>query len=262
MTETINFSGSEELHTLHTALTGDKETLYRLLERPTPDLIRALLRNPALDETHLLALLRKTGLPQELFSLLHQKQTPLADSYQVAFAVARHPEAPAQMVSTLLPRLYLFDLLKLCLLPGVPPDQKLAAERAVIQRIPTQPLGNKLTLARRGTTAILEALLKEGQPQVVAVVLDNPRLKEGAVHQFLASPAATAETISLVARHSRWQHRPNLQLALLKNPRTPDCWFMQLLPRLAGSARRTLALSPRLTPQQKRLVAESLEQRP
>ena len=248
----------DELRLIHRALNGSKEELFQLLGRPSPDILRAALRNPALDEGHLLALLRHTGLHPDLFTLLHQQHEPPAGNYQVIFALAQHAEVPAHIVSALLPRLYLFDLLKLCCLPGIPQDQKVAAERVIIQRIPAQPLGNKLTLARRGTAAIVEALLKEGQPQLVAACLDNPHLKEGAVHQFLASAAASAETISQIARHSRWQHRPELQQAILKNPRTPAIWFTLFLPRLPRSVVKNLALSPRLAPHQKQLVAAAL----
>ena len=248
----------DELRLIHHALHGSKEELFSLMERPSPDIIRAALRNPALDEAHLLALLHHTGLHPDLFTLLHQQHEPPAGNYPVLFALARHPEVPPHIVSTLLPRLYLFDLLKLCCLPGVPQDQKVAAERAIMQRIPAQPLGNKLTLARKGTAAIVESLLKEGHPQVVAVCLDNPHLKEGAVHQFVNSAAATAEIISQIARHNRWKNRPELQQAILKNPRTPAIWFTLLLPRLPRSVVKNLALSPRLTPQQKQLVSEVL----
>lgn len=248
----------DDLRLVHRALNGSKEELFSLMERPSPDILRAALRNPALDEAHLLALLHHTGLHPDLFTLLHQQHEPPAGSYQILFALAQHPEVPAYLVSSLLPRLYLFDLLKLCCLPGIPQDQKVAAERVIIQRIPAQPLGNKLTLARRGTAAIVEALLKEGHPQVVAACLDNPHLKEGAVHQFLASAAATAESISQIARHNRWQRRPELQQAILKNPRTPAIWFTLLLPRMPRSVVKNLALSPRLTPQQRQLVAETL----
>lgn len=251
-------TGVEELRQLQLALTGDKQELFSLLERPTPDLLRAALRNPALDESHLLALLKHTGLHPDLLTLLAHHQEPPASNYQVIFALAQHPETPAHITSSLLPRLYLFDLLKLCTIPAVPQDQKVAAERAIIQRIPAQPLGNKLALARRGTSVIVETLLKEGLPQVVAACLDNPHLKEGALHQFINSAAATAETISQIARHTRWQHRPELQQAILKNPRTPAIWFTLFLPRLPRAVIKNLAASPRLAPHQKQLLAEAL----
>lgn len=250
-----------DLRQLQQALTADKETIYHLLERPSPDLLRALLRNPRLDEHHLLALLKQRGLPSELFSILHHHLEGGSESYKLAYELAQHPETPPHIALAVLHRLYLFDLAKLSRHPQATPDQRMAAERLIIQRLPTQPLGNKLTLARQGTTTIIEALLKEGHPQVVAACLDNPRLKEGAVHQFVSSGAASAETISQVARHPAWQHRPNLQLAILKNPRTPLVWYTLWLPRLQHGVIKDLLHSTRLTPQQKACILQHLEQK-
>lgn len=251
-------STASEAAALHQALTADKEALFLVLEHPTPDLLRAALRNPALDEHHLLALLKQRGLAQDIFAMLGHYLENRGDGYQLCLALARHSETPPHIAQALLPRLYLFDLAKLSRLAQASPDQKLAAERLIIQRLPTQPLGNKLTLARQGTAAVVEALLKEGQLQVVAACLDNPLLKEGALHQFLNSAAATAETISQIARHSRWQHRPNLRLAILKNPRTPAIWFTLWLPRMRRNEVQELAFSSRLTPHQKAQVNDFL----
>jgi hypothetical protein len=137
-------------------------------------------------------------------------------------------------------------------------DQKLAAERAIILRLPTTPLGNRLTLARRATATLLEALLKEGDSRVVEVCLTNPRLKEGVLYQFLRGGAATAETISMVARNPRWQGRPNIREAILTNPRTPLVWFHLWLPAMKGPDLRRLMDSPRLSPLQRKAVAARL----
>jgi hypothetical protein len=90
--------------------------------------------------------------------------------------------------------------------------------------------------------------------KVVEVCLDNQHLKEGALHQFLTSSHATAENVSMVARKSRWKSRPNIRLAILKNPRTPLVWFTAFLPEIPVASLRDLLASPRLTSAQKELV--------
>lgn len=247
-----------DVTTLHQALSADEEAIYRLLDHPAPDLLRALLRNPALTNNHLLFLLRQRELGAELFTIIHGYLETAGDSHQLMLALVQHPETPAHISLARLPQLYLFELLALCRLPQASHDQRLAAERTILQRLPTQPLGNKLALARQGTSTILEALLKDGHPQVIAICLDNPRLKEGAVHQFISSAAPTAETLSLVARHPYWHQRPNLQLAILKNPRTPIIWYTLWLPKLKRPVLRDLAASPRLTAQQKACLKQAL----
>lgn len=237
------------------ALTASKDQLFSILQEADGDVLQAALRNPGLDEQHLLTLLKRRGLG-EIPALIYNSRR-LIESYKVKFALVRHPETPSHIVTSLLPLLYIFDLIKLCQMPGIVADVQLGAERNILQRLPSQPLGNKLTLARRGSPAVVEALLREGLPNVVEACLNNPHLKEGALYQFLSSAQATAENISLVARSSRWKGRPNIRLAILKNPRTPAIWFTMFLPGLPSSTLRDLLASPRLTPAQKELVRQA-----
>ena len=238
---------------LQRALTANKDELFQVMQEFSGEALLASLRNAALDEHHLLALLKRRGLPEELFIALYAGKR-LCETHSVKFALVCHSETPAHIVATLLPQLTIFELLKICIIPGMPPDHRLSAERSIIQRLPMQPLGNKLTLARRGTAALL---LREGLPLVVEACLDNPHLKEGALHQFIASPKSTAETISMVARNGRWKGRPNIRLAILKNPRTPAIWFTMFLPGLPPSTLRELLSSSRLTFAQKELVRQA-----
>ena len=237
------------------ALTADKDRLFGIIRNSRDEVLLAALRNPSLDHQHLLTLLKRRELGVVISAIYSGKR--LIETYSVKFALVAHPDTPPHIAQTLLPLLYIFDLLKLCHIPGVSADIHLAAERKIAQQIPTQPLGNKLTLARRGTAAILDALLREGLQVVLEACLDNPHLKEGSLHQFLASSHATAENVSIVARNSRWKSRPNIRLAILKNPRTPLIWFTILLPGLPDATLRDLLASPRLTIAQKELVRQA-----
>lgn len=240
---------------LQRVLTADKDELFRILQEQSDGLLQAALRNPGIDENHLLALLKRRGLPENIFISIHAGKR-LLESYRVTFALVCHPETPPHIAQSLLHRFYILDLAKICAMPAVTPDLRLSAERCIVQRLPTQPLGTKLTLARRGTAAVAEMLLREGLAPVVEACLDNPRLKEGAVNQFITSFQSTAETISMVARNCRWKGRPNIRLAILKNPRTPAIWFTLFLPGLPSQVLRELLCSQRLTFAQKELVRQ------
>lgn len=237
------------------ALTADKDRLFNVIRNSREEVLLAALRNPSLDHQHLLALLKRREIGAVITALYAGKR--LLEAYSVKFALVAHPDTPCHIAQALLPLLYIFDLLKLCLLPGVSADIHLAAERKIIQQISAQPLGNKLTLARRGTVAILDALLRDGGQNLLEACLDNPHLKEGSLYQFLASSHATAESVSMVARNSRWNSRPNIRLAILKNPRTPLVWFTVFLPGLPSATLRDLLASPRLTLAQKELVRQA-----
>jgi len=241
---------------LQRAVTADKDELFQIIQEHSGEVLLTVLRNPALDENHLVALFKRRGLPEELFSAVHASKR-LLEHNAVKFALACNPDIPAHFATTILPQLNIFDLLKICILPGITPDHRMLAERHIIQRLPAQPLGNKLTLARRSTAAVVDALLREGLPLVVEACLDNPHLKEGTIYQFLNSSGATAETISMIARNGRWKGRPNIRLAILKNPRTPAIWFTMFLPGLPHNTLNDLISSPRLTFAQKELVRQA-----
>ncbi len=245
---------------LYSALTIGPEGIYQVLDDPSMEVLFALLKNPALNDNHLLALLNRRDLSEDLLKAVC-RLGKVAGSHELTVALVRNPRVPGALLASLLPRLYLFELVEICYLPGVTPDQKIAAERTIIQRLPTTPLGNKITLARRGTAAIAEALIRDSDSRLMEACLSSPHLKESAVFKFLSSANATAETISMVARHPRWKGRVNLQLAILKNQKTPAVWFTLFLPHLSLTDVKGLFLSQRLSASQKKLVEEELKRR-
>ncbi len=245
---------------LQQARSATSEELFQLVLDPHPDVLQTVLKNRQLNEEHLLALLKRRDLPEELLKKVYQRHTESA-SHKLLLALVKNPNTPGSLIRNLLPRLRLFELLNLCIFPGATPDQRLAAEQAILRRLPMTPLGNKITLARRATAAVVAELLKDGDPQLVSVCLSSPRLQEAAIYQFLHGPKATAETISLIARHSRWQQRPNLRLAILKNRQTPNVWFTLWLPNLHTPLLKQLLPGRRLNPAQKILVQAELMKR-
>jgi hypothetical protein len=222
--------------------------------------LRSLLKNPYLNEEHLLTLLKRRDLSEDLLKAIYQLDIS-RHSHRLQVALVRNPGTPGSVALALLPYLHLFELVDLCMLPGVTPDQKFAAERAILQRLPTTELGNKMTLARRATATVVGAILKEGDTHLVEICLSSPRLREVAILQFINSANASAETISMIARHPKWKLRPNLRLAILKNRRTPAIWFTLFLPQLRTPDIRNLLVSRRLAPAQKQLVQDELKKR-
>jgi hypothetical protein len=205
-------------------------------------------------------LLKRRDLTEDLLKAVYQLDTTKR-SHRLQVALVKNPGTPGPVALALLPHLHLFELVDLCMIPGVTPDQKFAAERAIMQRLPTTELGNKMTLARRATATVVGAILKEGHARLVEICLSSPRLREVAILQFINSAAASAETISMVARHSKWKSRPNLRMAILKNSRTPAVWFTLYLPQMRTPDVRNLLASRRLSPSQKALVQKELKKR-
>jgi len=248
------------LKKLQTGLTAGTEELFQMLLDSDCNFLKILLKNPQINEDHILTLLKRRDLSEELINSIFNsnKQSP---SHRMILALVKNPAASGALIRNLLPQLRLFELVDLCYLPGVTPDQKLAAERTILQRLPTTPLGSKITLARRGTANVVAELLKEGQPQLFEACLGSSRLREAAIYQFLRGATTSAETISMVARHDRWKQRPNLRLAILKNPKTPEIWFTIWLPKIHTGILKQLSGSLRAYPTRKRLIETELKKR-
>ena len=251
---------SDDARKFQKGLSASKDELFQLVLDPDTIYLQTLLKNPKINEDHQLILLKRRDLSETFINTLYKKQRE-SSSHRIILALVKNPATSGTLVRNLLPQLRLFELLDLCLLPGVTPDQKLAAERAILQRLPTTPLGNKITLARRGTTNIVAELMKEGEPQLFEACLGSSRLREVAIYQFLRGATARAETISMVARHKRWNQRPNLRLAILKNPKTPEIWFTLWLPNIRNHILKQLSISYRTNPLRKRLIEMEIKKR-
>ena len=245
---------------LRLALTASPEELFQMVQERSSEIILAALKNPKLNDDHLRALLERRDLNEATLNAVFQLDQ-VKRSRQLQICLVKNPNTPSAIVLSILPNLHLFELVNLCYLPGVTPDQKFALERAIIKRLPTTELGQRLTLARRATADVAADLLKSGEMPLVEICLSNPRLREVAILQFLNGATARANTISLVARHPKWQMRPNLRLAILRNKHTPRIWYTLFLPQMNTTQIRNLLTSHRLTPTQKKYIREELKKR-
>ncbi|SHJ69738.1 hypothetical protein SAMN02745165_02954 [Malonomonas rubra DSM 5091] len=245
---------------LQQALTASEEELFQTVLHSDLRIVSAALKNRSCHEDHLLALLKRRDLNEQICDRIYKRHKKSL-SHRLLLALVKCNACSDITFRTLLPYLRLFELVDFCFLPGASIDRKVAAERNILQRLPTTPLGNKMTLARRASAPIVAELLKEANPSLTEACLGSPRVKEAAIFQLLNSSRATADIISMIARHSRWKNRPNLQLAILKNSRTPAVWFTLWLPKLSLPVLKQLAAGQRLNPQQKQLVKKELKKR-
>src|SRR3989441_5443473 len=196
------------------------EELAALLHHASSDVLLVLLDNPALDETQLCLLLERKDLPGEILEEVARRK-PLLKSYRVKRSLAFHPCAPRLISLRLLRDLYLMDLVQVAILPGVSAELKRSAEDQLLARLPQIPLGQKITLARRGPARVAGALLTEGHPQIVSVVLDNPYLTEAQILKTLSREKLPAPVVPAIIHHRKWSISYNIRIALLRQPSAP-----------------------------------------
>ena len=236
------------------------EELASLLYHPSADVLLALLDNPALDEARLCLLLERKDLPAEVLEEIGRRK-PLLKNYRVKRALAFHPRTPRLVSLRFLRELYLMDLVQLTLAPATPAELKRSGEDQLTGRLPQLPLGQKITLARRGPARIAGALLAEGHPQILSVVLDNAYLTEAQVLKVLSRAKLPPGVLPAISRHRKWSCCYNVRLALVRHPEVTLSTVLSYLPQLTVSDLRDLA-APGVVPENLRKYLEAeLQQR-
>ena len=217
---------------------GDE--LNALIYHAAPAVLLALLDNPEFDETKVTLLLSRKDLPTEILEEIGARKA-LLKSYSVKKALLLHPRTPRLIGLRQLKELYLMDLVQFALSPGSSAELKRYAEEQIVARLPQMPLGQKITLARRGPSRVAGALVAEGHPQVMPIALENPFLTEAQVLKALAREKIHVAVIQAMANHRKWSQCYNVRLAIVRNSSTPISIVLGFLPLLTVSDLRVLA---------------------
>jgi len=242
------------------------DELTALLHASDRDTLEAVLDNPNLTEQHLILLLERKGLPGAILERIARHREWMR-SYPVTLRVAAHPRTPRLLAIPLLRKLYLFDLVEVSLLPSTPAELKRLCEELLISRLGQLPLGQKLTLARRGSARVTGALLAEGQPLAVPLALDNPYLTEAQVLKALAREDLPETAPGAIAAHRKWSLLYNVRVALVRHPHTPLARTLAFLPDLTlrdltDLCSATGALTPNLRQYLQHEIARRKRKRP
>jgi hypothetical protein len=250
----------ESAVTAERARTASKDELKSLVHAATEDALLALLENPEIEEAHITSLLERLDLPANVLSAIAAESKWLS-SEAVRMRLASHPRTPKRVALATARQLYLFDLVRLSLLPSAPADIKRVAEEIVISRVPHIPVGQKLTLARRGPARVAGAIVAEGHAQAVKLGLNNPYLTESQILKVLNKVGVPERVVVAVAEHPKWSLQYNVSIALVRNPQTPFSIVSALLPRLKADDLRDLAAIQDVTPRLRKQIEEHLAQK-
>jgi hypothetical protein len=197
-----------------------REDIPELLASASEDDLRSLIDNPLFDETHVCLLLERKDLSGLLLEEISKRKAWRAN-YRVRLGLAAHPHTPRLIAMRLLRELHLIDLVRVSLLPTSSMELRRLADERVLAQLPQLPLGQKLMLARRGSTRVAAGLVAHGPEQVARVALDNSFLTESQLLKTLAKQALPERIVAVVANHDKWSKLVNIRVALLRHPQTP-----------------------------------------
>lgn len=234
--------------------------LLELVHSQSQQDLRAAAGDHRLNEELALSLLTRRDLHGTVLDDLSKNQNVMKHR-KVIVALVSHPRTPRFISLPITRRLYTFELLKIALLPPVPTDVKIIAEDAIVNRMDSVSSGERLALARQGTTRIAASLLKDQEERVLLAALDNARLTEPWVVKALMRDDAPELLVRLVSAHRKWWLRKEVQIALLRNEHTPLARAIQLADALPSSTLREVLSNSRLQEKVKNYLAAELQRR-
>jgi hypothetical protein len=186
---------------------GNKPRIRELLARHEPEdaTLRSLLRRPV-------------SVP----FLEHLGSTPpWSERPAVLGAVVLNPRVARPLALRLLSTLYWRDLAEVAATPRVDGAVRGRAESILADKLSELRLGERITLARLATPAVLRPLVADSEPKVLEAALRNPRLREEDLVLAVRRETAARELLEAAAASSRWQDNYAVRLALVLQPRTP-----------------------------------------
>ena len=224
------------------------------------DVLRGVASSARLTEDLALTLLNRRELPPLVLEDLSRNAATMKHR-KVIIAVVSHPRTARHVTLPIIRRLYTFELMQLALLPTLAADLKLAVEETLVARLESISSGERLSLAKRGSTRVAASLLFDPESRVIEAALDNPYLTEMWVVKALMRDDSPHAFVQAVCGHKKWSLRKDVQVALLRNQQTPFARAISIADALPTHVVRDVLTNSRLQPNVKAYLADQLERR-
>jgi hypothetical protein len=166
------------------------------------DVLARLDGGEELPEGALVRYLRSPSCPRRLVEKLAVLRWVRA-SRVLPQLLLRHRGCPRAFAWETLPRLGWHDILAVVRDPRTAPAIRRQGERKLIERLRNLTTGERTSLARLATRAVIAAMLADDFPACVQALLDNPQFTEGDAVRLL-TVTRSKECAAAVVRHPRW----------------------------------------------------------
>lgn len=220
-----------------------------LLEAPLNSLKEVLKeQKEKLTENDILCILKNKNIDLEIVKLILSHK-PFLVSYEVKKALLFLKITPHTDGLKLLPHMFWMDLMLISTTMSVHPVIRRSAEKKLLEKMPEMGLGEKITLARRGSVNIIHYLSKEKNPKIIEAILQNRFATEEIVLSIAGNPNTPSEILGVLNYNPRWRNRLNIKKALILNPNFPAFLACHLLKNMNKAILEEFALSPYLSDQ-------------
>lgn len=201
--------------------------------------------NDQFTEEHVRLLLKDPGLAPELVERI-SREPRFFQKNVVRVALALHPKLPRVRGLELVRWLYWRDLVRVTVQPSVHPQVRVTADQVLAEKIPDLTIGERISLARSASRAVLRALRLDQDPRVIEALLRNARCTEEDVVFMASSADSHPQALGAIARSSRWRSRPMVREQLVRNRRLSLPLALGLMTELGRAELAAIARQPEL----------------
>ncbi len=127
-----------------------------------------------------------------------------------------------------------------------------ASNQSPLFKIKNMNPNERFILATKASRTERQILLRDTSPHVLLGLLSHPRLENKEVLELVKSTHATGAMMDRVAGNRKWMSNPEIQLAVVKNPKTSPPLAIKLLETLRVPDLRKMAKSAAVREQVRR----------
>ena len=224
---------------------ADADTLRARLDEIDREAFEAACGNDQFTEEHVRLVLKNPGLPSDLVDRI-SREPRFFQKNVVRVALILHPKLPRVRGLELVRWLYWRDLVRVTVQPSIHPQIRVTADQVLAEKIPDLTIGERISLARAASRAVLRALRLDPDPRVIEALLRNARCTEEDVVFMAQSTDSHPQALTAIARSARWRARPMVREHLVRNRRLTLPVALGLLTELGRHELATIARQPEL----------------
>jgi len=238
---------------------SDSSLAVKIHSASEQDLLEAV-SSPELTEDLARALFQRRDLNAAILAALAENHAALKVR-AVIVGLVSHPKTPRHISIPLSRHLFTFELMQVALQPAVPADLKMKIEDVLINKMSTISAGERITLAKRGSTRIAAELLTDTDPRIVEAALNNPHMTEAFVAKAITSADSTPLLFEFVWRHGKWSLRIDVRIAMLRAAKTPQHIAMEIVKSMPAVQAKNALSTSRMNAGLKAKLLEEISER-
>lgn len=224
---------------------ADADELRARLGEMDLDAFEQACGNDQFTEEHVRLLLKDPGLPSEFVERI-SREPRFFQKNIVRVGLALHPKLPRVRGLEIVRWLYWRDLVRVTVQPSLHPQIRVTADQVLAEKIPDLTIGERISLARSASRAVLRVLRLDPDPRVIEALLRNARCTEEDVVFMAASIDSHPLALGAIARSPRWRARPMVREQLVRNRRLSLPLALGLMTELSRGELAAIARQPEL----------------